>query len=442
VTVARPVVLAAALSLIVFLLACALGVGGLTKDEWHGDVPHYQTFGERMVDGEVPYHDFYSEYPPGALPAFLLPAAVAGNQYIGGFKWLMALLGCVALLAAAATLATLGADMTRLAVSLGSIAVAPALLGHVFLNRYDPWPMALVSVGLLLLLLRRAVAAAVCIALAVTAKIYAIAALPVVALYVWWNDGRRALTRSAAAFLVAGTLIVLPFAAVAFGGLGFSFYVQTTRPLQVESLGASVLLAADQLGLYDARLFGGKANSIDVHGTLAAGVGVFTSLLLVAAVGAVVLVYRRGTHGRESFVAAFAASIAAYVAFFKVISPQYLSWLIPLVPLVAGRRARVATGLFLLALLATQIEIYGFEPIHTLPGTSFLGGEPDAWAPWLLLGRNLLLVAVFGLLLSQLRELSFPRAAPAPAAQAAAPGLCSDRTAARSRSSSAAARRG
>jgi hypothetical protein len=302
--------------------------------------------------------------------------------------------------------------------------------------------MALVSTALLLVLVPRARVAFALLAVAVTAKIYALAAVPVAAVRVSRTERRAELIRALTTFLLTGLLVALPFAVLAFGGLGFSFYVQSTRPLQVESLGASFLLAADQLGLYEARFFGGKANSIDLHGALPDVVGVLTSVLLVAAVLAVVLVYRRGRESHAAFIAAFAASITAYVAFFKVISPQYMSWLVPLVPLVAGTRGRLATAGFLLALLATQIEIYGFEPIHAVAGTHFLAGHPEPWAPWVLLARNLLLLGVFGLLLSQLRLLSSARGAPARAAQDAARGSCSGPTAARSRSSSGAARRG
>ena len=37
------------------------------------DTPVYVQYASAMVNGEVPYRDFRLEYPPGALPMFVLP---------------------------------------------------------------------------------------------------------------------------------------------------------------------------------------------------------------------------------------------------------------------------------------------------------------------------------------------------------------------------------
>jgi hypothetical protein len=415
----RRCAVAVAVALPLFLIGCTFGVGGLAKNEWRGDVGHYQYLGQRVIDGDVPYHDFYVEYPPGALPAFVVPAAISEAHYVKTFKWLMAVLGSLTLVAAAVLLCVLGADRIRLATGLGAIVISPPLLGHVYLNRYDPWAALLVTVALLLLAVRRARPAFAFLALAIAAKVYAVAALPIAAIRVWRAEGQRRLVQAGLTFMVVLAVVVLPFAIVAFGGLGFSFYTQSTRPLQVESLGASILLAADSIGAYDAHMIGGKANSIDLDGTLPSLVGALTSLAVIAAVLAVAWTYIRGSEDRESLVAAFAAGIVGYLVFFKVFSPQYMTWLIPLVPLVAGRRGRTATLLFLGALLLTQIQIYGFESVHGIPDTHVIYGEPRAWAPWVLLGRNLLLVAVFFVLLAELRSGGVSRAFAVPRGPAA-----------------------
>src|SRR4029078_1759283 len=44
-----------------------------------GDIARYHAYGERIAGGLVPYRDFAFEYPPGALPALVLPALVTDS---------------------------------------------------------------------------------------------------------------------------------------------------------------------------------------------------------------------------------------------------------------------------------------------------------------------------------------------------------------------------
>ena len=37
------------------------------------DTPVYERYGDAMADGQVPYRDFGVEYPPAALPVFVIP---------------------------------------------------------------------------------------------------------------------------------------------------------------------------------------------------------------------------------------------------------------------------------------------------------------------------------------------------------------------------------
>ena len=41
------------------------------------DTPIYERYGDLMRDGRLPYRDFGVEYPPGALPAFVLPSLLS-----------------------------------------------------------------------------------------------------------------------------------------------------------------------------------------------------------------------------------------------------------------------------------------------------------------------------------------------------------------------------
>ena len=97
-------------------------------------------------------------------------------------------------------------------------------------------------------------------------------------------------------------------------------------------------------------------------------------LLAVAAVWFVY--YRR----RDRLELAFAAAIAGVLAFAKVLSPQYLVWLIPLVPF-----GGVAAGaLFVAALALAQSWYFHYQQLWAV------GRQV-----WTLLARNVLLVALY-----------------------------------------------
>jgi hypothetical protein len=73
-----------------------------------------------------------------------------------------------------------------------------------------------------------------------------------------------------------------------------------------------------------------------------------------------------------------------FVALGKVLSPQFLIWLVPLVPLVRGVRGLVASLLLFAALIATAV----FFPKRYFEYASALD------LAWVVLLRNLLLVAL------------------------------------------------
>jgi hypothetical protein len=115
---------------------------------------------------------------------------------------------------------------------------------------------------------------------------------------------------------------------------------------------------------------------------LAAGQFVLQALVLVA----IWVVFARGSADPERLVLASAAALVAFVALGKVLSPQFLIWLIPVVPLVRGRRGLVASGLLAAALVLTQLWFpYRYWDLA-------LGF--DEVSSWLVLIRDLLLVVL------------------------------------------------
>jgi uncharacterized membrane protein len=372
-----------ALALAVLLAGCAWAVGGLHDARpWGNGTPYFDSL--KILGGQVPYRDFFLEYPPLALPVFLAPHAVAGDgllAYLHVFKLLMAALAVLCLFGVDALAARLDLAPRQRTAALGVVALTPALLGQYVLNRYDLWP-ALLTIGLLLALLRRQPAASgVLLAAGFAAKTFPLALVPVAAIRL----GRASLRRAAVAAMATLVAVYAYFLVVAPHGLAVSYKVQLTRHLETESLGASLLLAADRLGLYHAHVIAGNPGSIDLAGGLPNAVAAITSALTVAAVLWIAWLYARRGRGLPL---AGAATLVAFVLFTKVLSPQYLIWLVPVVPLVGSL---VADALLVVALLISQFPGYGYD-----------GLSISDTAVALLVARNLVLLSLLGLLVRAL----------------------------------------
>ena len=136
--------------------------------------------------------------------------------------------------------------------------------------------------------------------------------------------------------------------------------------------------------------------SQNLAGSLPHALGTVSTVLLVVALLAIWLAAARGPATPERLVRYSAASLVAFVALSKVLSPQFLIWLIPLVPLVRGRRGLVASALLGLALLLTQL----WFPIRYWD----LALQFAAFPSWAVLARDLVLLALLAVLLVPTRR--------------------------------------
>jgi uncharacterized membrane protein len=360
--------------------------GGLAKDQIV-DTGLYETYGDGMAHGEVPYRDFRAEYPPGALPVFVLPSLGHEGDRAAYDRWfdrLMALCGCIAIGGVALALAGLGAGLLRTALALAVVAVSPLLVGPVVLSRYDLWPAALTVLAVALVIWDDLLLGAVLLAAAIAAKLWPAVIAPVVFVWIWKTHGRRSALRWTATLVVVDAAIFLPFAVLSPSGLGHSFHAQLSRPLQLESLGAAVLIAVH-------RVFGTQLHVYTTMSQNLSGPGTHvvewatTSAQVVAVVGLWIL-FARGQPSRERLVVYAAASVAAFLAFAKVFSPQFMLWLVPLVPLV---RRRSAVAALVGALVLTGV----YFPRHYWRLAAL-----DSPQSWEVLTRDLLVLAVAVLL--------------------------------------------
>ena len=385
-----PQVVAAALAAItVFVGAWVVLHHGFFQHKQVLDTPIYQRYGNAIADGKVPYRDFAVEYPPGALPAFALPGLAKPGEEQGvtpgfrkTFETLMWICGAVALIAMAFALRAQRAPPGRVGGALAFAALAPLALGSVVLSRFDLWPAALVAVVVAAVVSGWWRLGSVVLGLAIAVKLYPAVLVPLVVAYAWRREGRRAAGVALALVVGVAALVFLPFFVLSPGGVWDSVTGQLGRPLQLESLGSALLLAVHHafgVGVTVATSHGSQNLAGGGPDTLAAVSTVLQLLLLV-------WIWVGYARGRLGFVQAAAAALVAFVAFGKVLSPQFLIWLIAIVPLVPGRRGLWGMGLLAAALVLTQL----WFPFRYWDLANHLAATPS----WLVLARDLVLTAL------------------------------------------------
>jgi uncharacterized membrane protein len=374
---------------------------GVLHTAWYDDseivdIPVYERYGTAIENGAVPYRDIRPEYPPGALPAFVLPALLSDDeeQYRNLFEWLMAACGAALVILTAVALRGLRATRRRTVAVLAVTAAFPLLLGSVVLTRFDLWPAALVAGALAALLHDRHRVGFGLLGAAIAVKLYPAVLVPLAVAYVWRRDGRREALVGVGVLAGVLALAVVPFLAVAPGGLADSVGHQLSRPLQIESLGSALYLAAHHLVGLDVEMRSGHGSQ-NLHAT---GTAVTAFLLTVLQLAALAWTWLRRPSSPEELVRWSATALVAVVALGKVFSPQFLVWLVPAVPLVAGRRGVRASLLLCAALVVTQL----WFPYRYWD----LARDLELLPSLLVLARDLLLV---GLLVVLLRSPSYGR---------------------------------
>ena len=363
-----------------------------------GDVAHYFDYAQRTFDGQVPYRDFSLEYPPGFLPV-MLAAGPADHGYYDRFRLLMLALGAFAIVLLVVALFLVGASATELAAGVLVLATLPLTLtpGLVF-ERFDLWPAVLVLLALVSLLRERLGLSLAGLGVGATAKLYPLVLVPLVLIA---RRGSTRVRRDLAIGAAAALVLVLPFALVAPRGLGHVASLLVRRPLHVESLGGSILLAGHQLGAYEPTIYLSFGASWDLAGPAARAVALVGSVLEAAALIVVWVFFARGPRGPRELLLAAAAAVTGFVAFGKVLSPQYLVWVAAAVPLALGRvRPFALTATVAAALLTRYIYNEGYNDLLEAGRVS-----------WIMLVRNLILVALFCSLTLELATRA--RAAPA-----------------------------
>lgn len=433
-------------SLLFFDVCCLVGLLVLTLYiSWiydqlpAGDPREYHVYAVAFWQTPPLFHAFPKEYPPLSLIPFsftLFPAS--SNHFYWSFAEWMGLIVCASYIWFARYLSRPKAISYMLYLLVGATST--------LLMRFDLLPALVTLVALVLAEHKRYRWAYALLAIGVLLKLYPIFLLPVLMTHQWretalarpgqavrgqgdWRQWlaalRRGLNAGKAAYRAAlfklwqrnkeifsglGTFLAVTLlgfsvpAILNFNGTISEFRYALTRPIQIESAPASLLWLGTLLG-FPARP-NNSYNSLNLVGPLDSTI---KSLSLLALVGGVLLVCWWVGRGKLSLGQGFVALIAVVLASNKLLSPQYIMWILPLVAYVEGFDL---TWLIICA-LTTLIFPFIYQTRHPI----LMVPTNPAFLPTIAV-RNALLVA------ATVQALRGGRRAAAPnEAETAAPGL-------------------
>jgi hypothetical protein len=346
-------------------------------------------YATNALNGEVPYRDYLVEYPILGFLLFLTPRLLVSDffSYRIAYGLQLLLFNSVAVFVVARRVArTEGFERvpSRLAWYTAFFAsLCPLLMGP-----YDLAPMAVAFLAAHLWFTGRNGLGGIAAGLGFLLKIFpGVVAAPAVL----WEVTRLRESRGRGFLAFVATLA----AGMAFwlwiGGRGVadSFRYHAERGLQVESLYAGVLML---IGKATGKKVTWAYDHSALHITADWGDSLAQLSMLIQLAAILLVLWRYRRSGMNDGVRYAGAAVLGFMATGKVLSPQFLTWLIPFVTVMGGEMGRRARWIYLLACIATTL-IYPLIGLRLILDLNNLGGM------FLLNYRNALLLGLFFLLL-------------------------------------------
>jgi Glycosyltransferase family 87 len=363
----------------------------------HGDIDLYHRYAQTFWFGSFsssPLRSLPLEYPVLSIIPFSLTLLPPIPDYVTVFAlWMLGLLA-VAYMAFRRFESRRAADVFIVYCVVGGLST--------LLGRFDLVPAVLTVAACWAARKSRFDLAYLLIAAGTLTKLYPLFLLPIIVIEQWrqigdgkiWTVPPRPILRSLAIFVgvtVAGFAVVR---ALNPDGWLSVFSYNTVRPIQVESVPATLLWVGSWIGLpaWPDHSF----HSFNMVGPLEGPLGALSTLGLVSGC---LWVYWRQFTGRLSLAKALLCCVLVIICTSRVFSPQYLIWILPLVALVEAKFNPVWIAVCVLTTLIYPFAYRGFQ----LYGLS----TPDSY-PLVFLGligaRNALLVAATALALLPRRD--------------------------------------
>ena len=349
----------------------------------HGDLQLYHGYAQAFWLGSPPFSSLPAEYPLLSMIPFTLTLLPPLPDYITVFGLWMLLIFLAGYVGIRRRESPKIAEICAVYLVVGCFATV--------LGRFDLLPAAATLVAYWAARERRFTLAYAMLAVGTLLKLYPLFLLPVVALEQYRALGLNPLRIAPPAPLLKGVAL---FTAAVVGAFGISALLSpdgwmgpltynTHRPLQVESVPATVLWLSGLLGLPTSP--DKSFHSWNLVGQIDGLLGVLSELALV---GGCLWVYWRQLIGRLTFGRALTLCLLVVICTNKVFSPQYLMWVVPMVAITEQEYDLVWLAI---CGLTTLIFPYGYQWAWT-PGPLAPPSYPF-WFPALIALRNVLMTA-------------------------------------------------
>ena len=335
---------------------------------------YYQSFAVNVLNGEIPYRDFVFEYPPLVLLPILLPAIIAPEALYSFFFTLQIFSGSLIILY------ILNRFSVQIQINrwqcLTIYTVCLCALAPLVTVRFDLLPALFLLGSILAFFLAKNKLAWVLLALGASMKLYPLLIAPIYAIFLFRQRLYRRLIWGLIVFCLVGIMINLPGVLLSPEGFGQFIMYHLERGLHSESLFGSILLTGHLMGLTSIEgTFSFASWNLDspIADILSKLSGFITGgALLICYVLYAVKIWRRHliTYGRDiidpvsaglilnfSFIA-----ILILLLFSKILSPEYLVWLCPLIPLLFIKHRFIPVLIFLITgALTLYIYPYNYD---------------------------------------------------------------------------------
>ena len=392
----------------IFVIAAAVFYTAFTLSGIDSEVGTlYFRYAEQMVSGKMPYSGFDAEYPPFAMVIILLPRLISFSSLT--YQIAFGLEAYAFLLAGVYWTYRIAEQHTDKPSKYTDLFIIFTLILFDFvLDRYDVFPMIMLLGATYYFSRKNYTAAWLLLALGTVTKLYPALIAPIFLIWLISRRQYREATKGVGICLAVGILCMLPFAITDTDSMLMFLTYHMDRGLQTEAPVSTVLMLLGYFDIVDVSYIF-NYGSDNIYGAVPDAVAKWMMPLMIVLMLSLYAAYawmsRRCKEGDDGMPAVYIASFMAVMIFMlvnKVLSSQYLVWIIPFVAIMmmfAKRRvAKKAEILFVASVVLTQMDLvvnYAFRDA----GEAF-----SLFGIIILVVRNVLLVWLAGLVAIELSK--------------------------------------